>query len=135
MTAEGCWPMTEPDWLACTDPTLMLDFLRDTGKATDRKLRLFAAHCSRRVIHLLRRDPEMQQTDWQEWSETMNNALVLVERFLDGQASREDAENAEFPGPGQDEDPVAWCVSHLVMTCRQEGQVMEQWVREASQEA
>jgi hypothetical protein len=32
--------VTEPEWLGCTDPQTMLDFLRE--KASDRKLRLFA---------------------------------------------------------------------------------------------
>jgi hypothetical protein len=37
--------VTEADWDACADPTPMLDFLR--GKASDRKLRLFAVACTR----------------------------------------------------------------------------------------
>jgi hypothetical protein len=43
--------VTEAEWLACTDPKKMLAFLR--GKASDRKLRLFAVACVLRVGHLL----------------------------------------------------------------------------------
>jgi hypothetical protein len=35
--------MTEAQWLACTDPKRMLDFVR--GKASERKPRLFARAC------------------------------------------------------------------------------------------
>ena len=43
--------MTEHEWLACTDPKPMLEFVR--GKASDRKLRLFTCACVRRVWAVL----------------------------------------------------------------------------------
>jgi hypothetical protein len=43
--------MTEQEWLECTDPGPILQFLK--GKASDRKLRLFVMSCCRRMWHLL----------------------------------------------------------------------------------
>lgn len=45
--------MTESEWLAATDPAVMLESLRGTDRASDRKLRLFACACYHRVSHLL----------------------------------------------------------------------------------
>ena len=64
--------MTEAEWLACTDPTPMLEFLR--GKVVERKLRLLAVACCRRVQHRLR-------------NAASERALALLEMFADGSGS------------------------------------------------
>src|SRR5262245_13272751 len=43
--------MTEAEWLACTDPERMLDFV--TGKASARKLRFYACAYCRQIWQLL----------------------------------------------------------------------------------
>jgi hypothetical protein len=71
--------MTKAEWLVCTDPRKMLEFLR--GNASDRKLRLFAVAETRRVWHLL--------TDVRSWE-----AVHVAERHADGRATPEDRLNA-----------------------------------------
>jgi hypothetical protein len=43
--------VTEKEWLECTNPAKMLDYLQD--KASDRKLRLFILACCYRVQDLI----------------------------------------------------------------------------------
>jgi hypothetical protein len=93
--------MTEAEWLDCTDPKLMLEFLR--GKASERKLRLFAVGCCRRVRGLLT-------------SEKSRKAVEVAERYVDGQTGQSELlgavrgaerEAASSCGPGFGYDAVA----------------------------
>jgi hypothetical protein len=67
--------MTEDQWLACDDPTPMLEYLR--GKATERKLRLFAVATARSVWDMFER-------------EDMRQAVEAGERHADGLMTEED---------------------------------------------
>src|SRR5438105_3549497 len=71
--------MTEAEWFGCTDPRLMVEFLR--GKVSHRKLRLFAVWCCRRIWHLL-------------WDERLRWAVALAERLAEAQAGPSDRKAA-----------------------------------------
>lgn len=71
--------MTEAEWLACTDPTLMVEFLR--GNASDRKLRLFAVACCYRL--------------WDWSSDECRRKLILFERHAD-EPEQPDVGDIEF---------------------------------------
>jgi len=65
--------MTEAEWLTCTDPAAILRLL-DSKKASERKLRLFAAACCRQVWPLFR-------------PKRLCRAVKVAERYADRKAS------------------------------------------------
>ena len=92
--------MTEAEWLACADPKPMLEFLRD--KASDRKLRLFAVACCRRVWHLLT-------------SEGSRHSVEAAERQADGLAREEEVAAARFAAGAANTSGSAYSASlHVV---------------------
>jgi hypothetical protein len=64
--------MTEQEWLQGTDPKAMMKFIRD--RAGDRKLRLFACACLRRL----------------QLAEPSRKAVELAQRYVDGMAEAEE---------------------------------------------
>lgn len=66
--------MDEEFWNSCSDPIVMLDFLKGKERASDRKLRLFALACGQRM--------------GQPFDEQGRQAVQMVEKFADGLATR-----------------------------------------------
>jgi hypothetical protein len=73
--------MTEAWWLACDDPAPMLYFLTDSGKASNRKLRLLVGACCR------------QFWDWLG-DDRLRQAIRAAERFADGLVSEADLDKS-----------------------------------------
>ncbi len=73
--------MTEGEWLGGIDPEKLIRFLR--GRASDRKLRLFACACCRRVWHLLN-------------DEDIRQAVEVAERYADGEVSWLDGVSVDY---------------------------------------
>jgi hypothetical protein len=57
--------MTEAEWLVCTRPTPMLQFVQ--ARVSPRKLRLFAAGCCRRIWALLPDERSRRAVETAEW--------------------------------------------------------------------
>jgi hypothetical protein len=79
MPPSGGTAMTEQEWLACTDPQAMLDFMFE--QASRRKIELYTSGCYRSVWHLL--------TD-----ERFRNKMTMRDRYFDGLATEEELDLA-----------------------------------------
>jgi hypothetical protein len=71
--------MTEAEWLASRSPWPMLEYLRQTGNTSERRLQLFGVACCRRIAH---RIPDVLG----------RRALGVAERFADGEASKREVD-------------------------------------------
>jgi hypothetical protein len=92
--------MNESDWLNCDDPQSMLSFLRERGEASDRKLRLFAVACCRRIWHLFADETVLGRVDDIADLKRCRDAVALAERFADGQATEQElAAMTDYPRP------------------------------------
>src|SRR4051812_17546871 len=83
--------MTEHEWLTAIDPRPLLEYLR--YRASNRKLRLFACACCRRIWHLL--------TDARS-----RRAVEVTERWADG-----------APGPNERRSVagVEWAAQEVIV--------------------
>jgi hypothetical protein len=85
--------MTPDEWDACTEPQKMLLFLRESGGASERKLRLYACACCREVWAFLGGESQC--------------AVAVAERYADGLSGEAEREAASAalpllpPNPGE----------------------------------
>jgi hypothetical protein len=75
--------MTEREWLECDDPEALLELMWRGVRPSNRKLRLFACACYRRIWPLLT-------------EERHRAAVETAERYADGLASRKELDRARL---------------------------------------
>src|SRR5262245_61217502 len=115
--------MNEQDWLAAQTAAAMSDYLErlGPGKVTERKLRLFACACCRRIWGLL---PEQSH----------RHAVEVAERFADGLADLTELEEARSvvwqhiqhaAVLGRSAAPASWAVYRTAGVIRAAGSLMD----------
>src|SRR5437764_8418030 len=89
--------MTEDEWLACTDPVPMVEFVRE--RVSKRTLALYRCAGCRHIAHLFF-DPKSQRV------------IEVLERYVDGKADQDEMQSAayfaESPTFGYDFEENFW---------------------------
>jgi hypothetical protein len=115
--------MTEPEWLACSNPESMLRFLKD--KAEDRPFRLFAVACCRRLWQLVTED-------------VYRNAVDVAERYANGLASEGELRSAydtAAGAAGDDDANIAFAITAALPAFADVSEVAERTARAIASEA
>jgi hypothetical protein len=105
--------MNESEWLAAYDPTPMLQFLRASGKLSERKARLVAAGCCRLIWPLLthpqsRRGVEVaelyaeQLVDGDYLAQACEDAAAVIVGSANAGAAAQDVNSPYFPSGFED---------------------------------
>ncbi len=84
--------MTRDEWERCDDPQAMLRALWDEERICDRGWALFVAACSRRI--------------WPHLSRGCHRVVEAAERFVDGEAGREEVDRAVRAARGLPRQPA-----------------------------
>lgn len=106
MFSERSDAVTECEWLGYTDPTPMLKFVR--GKASDRKLRLFACTCARRV--------------WRRTGEaSLPEEIGASERCAEGETSKEELRAIRSRLGSRGRYSAAWAANNALHAVLEEG--------------
>jgi hypothetical protein len=98
--------MTEQDWLVCQDPEKMLPEL--IGKLSERKWRLFAVACCRRLQGLLRQTPG--------WEDVLAAELLADGRLAEAERQRHYQRARKAATPFEDQPALAAAFAALHTT-------------------
>jgi hypothetical protein len=111
--------VTEADWDSCQAPQMMLEFLQNTGKASERKLRLFAVACCHPVWQFLKDERSRSVV---EISESFADRAATVRQLRVAFNRAADAQEAiHWEGGGS----VEQCAAEAVLGLRDDLQLAQ----------